>query len=184
MMMMMMMIIIIIIIIIIIANPPCPFCNKHEKRRGNNTVSKDTNSAAGKLPLYPLEMKQRWKIYYIQTCFHVEDALWLVAPCVRVIAFRRFEGTYRLHVQSYESVSWLITLMMKTVNFFQTSVTYYLNRGRNNPEYLLSQQSRGGCLQSLVFASLRIYFFLIILSPSFTVFFQSVTDFQYKRRKR
>lgn len=103
-------------------------CNKREKRKGNNTVAKDTNSAAGKLPLYPLEMKQRWNLRF-------KPVFMLSLPSG---SSRRFEGTYRLHVQSYESVSWLITLMMKTVNFFQTSVTNYLNTGRINPEYLLS----------------------------------------------
>jgi hypothetical protein len=41
--------------IIIIAHPHCRFCNKRERRRGNNNVAKDTNCPAGKLPLYSLE---------------------------------------------------------------------------------------------------------------------------------
>ena len=32
------------------------------------------------------------------------QVLWIVAPCGWVIAFRRFEVTYHLHLHSYESV--------------------------------------------------------------------------------
>jgi hypothetical protein len=92
--------------------------------------------------------------------------LWVVAPCGWAIPSRRFEETYRLHLQIYESVNWLITLKMKAILFFEASGRNYPTTRRNNPKYLISQHSCGGNLKSRfdivnnVFLSVHFIFFI------------------------
>jgi hypothetical protein len=45
--------------------------------------------------------------------------------CTWVIVSRRFEETYRLHLQGYELVSSLMTMAMKQVRSFKASESIY-----------------------------------------------------------
>jgi len=81
----------------------------------------------------------------LQTCFLIEEGG--ILGCWLVIASRRFEGTFRLHLKFYESVSCPITLRIKVARFFEI-----IGRGGTTQETFLNNM------------------FLIILSSSLIVF--------------
>jgi len=58
--------------------------------------------------------------------------------------FATFQGTYRLHLQSNESVNSPITLKIKAVRFFETSERNYPILGANSADDLVPEQSLGG----------------------------------------
>jgi hypothetical protein len=64
---------------------------------------------------------------------------YVVVPCGSVIASRRYERTYRVHIQGYSSENWHITLKINAVRSFETSGSNYPTTRRNNPEYLFPQ---------------------------------------------
>ena len=81
----------------------------HARMHTKNTAAKDTAGVAGRLPLYPLEITQLWKIFITCKPVHIEEAGLL--GC--------FEGLRRRYLQGYESVNWLITARMKAARLFE-----------------------------------------------------------------
>jgi hypothetical protein len=69
-------------------------------------------------------------------------------------------------------VSWLITLRMRVIYFFEISGTTYPTTQRNNPEDLFPQKSRGGNLRSLFLIVKTI--FIIVSSSCFIVFLSMI----------
>jgi len=59
---------------------------------------------------------------------NTKQVFWVVAPCDRVIASRRFAGTYRLYLQRCVTVNWLRTQRVQAVSFFETSGDKLLNQ--------------------------------------------------------
>jgi hypothetical protein len=85
-----------------------------QARTRNKTATKvlmfNTFGMAGSLPHYPPEISRRWKIFIgCKPVFVLTNQVfWVIVLCDWVMTSRCFEGTYRLHLQGYESVNWLI----------------------------------------------------------------------------
>ena len=80
----------------------------------------------------------------------------VVASCGWVIPSRRFEETYPIHYQGYESMNLLIILMMKTVYLSETSGKNDPTSRHNSPEGQLRErmtQPRGTTAQKACFLS-------------------------------
>lgn len=70
-------------------------------------MGKDTASVAGRLPLYPMEMREGCKILLVANLFSYRGGRdsGLLHLVVGVVASQRFEGAYRLLLQGYEAVN-------------------------------------------------------------------------------
>jgi len=77
------------------------------KKERKNTAANNTASVAARLPLYPLGMTQRWKIFISCKPLLVlrKQVVWVVHR-IWVIACRRFEGMYRLYLQGCDWLPW------------------------------------------------------------------------------
>jgi hypothetical protein len=77
------------------------------KRERKNTAVNNTTSVAARLPLYPLGMTQRWKIFISCKAVSVlrKQVVWVVHR-IWVIACRRFEGMFRLYLQVCDWLPW------------------------------------------------------------------------------
>ena len=64
------------------------------------------------------------------------QVFWVVAPCGWVICSRRFEGTYRLHLQDYEYENWLSPE--------QRGSRFLQNVGNKLPNHTVQQPRRPG----------------------------------------
>jgi hypothetical protein len=71
-----------------------------------NNAEKDTVTVAGSSPLYPLEVTLLKDCISCKRVYLLRKQVFLVvASCGWEIASRRFEGTYPIHYQCYESVN-------------------------------------------------------------------------------
>ena len=80
--------------------------------------------------------------------FHIlrTTLFWAITQPVAVISYRRFEITYRSHLQSQESTNFL-PLKMGPIGYPETSVTNYHYFLYNGPERCSSHLVRGGSLK-------------------------------------
>jgi hypothetical protein len=112
---------------------------------------------------------------------NTKRVFWDVATCGRVIAFRRFAGTYRLYLQRCATVNWLRTQRMQAALFFETSGEKLLNQ--------LAQQTRRPTYSTTTrwknlnhcFRTVKIYLFLLVISSAFIVLL-CVIDFLRNER--
>ena len=81
----------------------------------------------------------------------IKRVFWFVAPCDWVHCHRRFEGTYRLQLQTCESIHRHIILKMKAVGSFETSGS---NWPRIPAGYLLNQCEKKGLQPTKSFSAL------------------------------
>jgi len=72
---------------------------------------------------------------------------WVITQPVAVISYRRFETTYRSHLQSQESTTFLPS-KMGPIGYPETSVRNYHYLLYNGPEESSSHLLRGGSLKS------------------------------------
>ena len=127
------------------------------KRERKNNAANSAASVAARLPPYPLGMTQRWKIFI--SCKPVlvlrKQVFWVV-PHVWVIAFRRFEGMYRLRLQGCDSLSWREGEHW-TTTWYKAQMTFPI--------------------------LLRVNFFVITLSSLFIVFCWCMVDCLWKNER-
>jgi len=93
-----------------------------KRKEGKKYHSEWYVRSSGKQPAYPLEMTQCWNILLLAKSFFfvlTNQDVWVTALCVWVTASRRFEGTYRFHLQGYERMISLIALQMTPVPFLR-----------------------------------------------------------------
>jgi hypothetical protein len=142
---------------------------------------KRTGSLAGRLPLDGLQMTQRWKDFVIFKFLFLlkKQVCWVAVPCGWITAGGRFEAPYRLHLQCLERANRLITLKMKSAQFFETSVSSYRSTWHNT-HFAWFPKNHAVETSNYVSVLLRMYLLLNILSFPWIAFCWWMTDLLWK----
>jgi hypothetical protein len=105
-------------------------CVTSEKERTKKSTLQrkiSTASVAAMLPLYPLEMGQNLRFYWLHTYFLIEESFSVACYFVRLgNFFPILEGVYSLFLQVCVSVNEFITPRMNAVRFCEKSGRSYM----------------------------------------------------------